>query len=54
MGVEKLATGRSAVYNFSNMEENARRRFYVLSYDCIVIFQTVICVGVFLEKEYRN
>ena len=35
---------------FSNVEENAGRKFYV-SYDCIDIFQTVICVGVFLEKE---
>ena len=36
--------------DFSNVEENARRKFYV-SYDCIDIFQTVICVGVFIEKE---
>ena len=51
MGVEGKAAGSSAVSRiFSNVEENARRKFYV-SYDCIDIFQTVICVGVFLEKE---
>ena len=56
MFVEEKAAGNSAVseiFNFSSMEETARRRFYVLSYDCIDIFQTVICVGVFLEKEYE-
>ena len=58
--MEEKAAGNSAVseifkniFQFSSMEGTARRRFYVLSYDCIDIFQTAICVGVFLEKEYE-